>query len=417
MIVFRNTRRHLAVLFFLALASCVLLGGCGGGGGETKGEGDPDLLISILEGSGMMVAEGMPVQLDVQDLFCRGLLPSGYANNASTPYITFQLGETPGIAPTEFTWLYRLRQDEAVLLVGRTPPKSAYFSLQTFSALRWLEDKGYTGRIFALFGDAINHMTIRSQGSNAPFDSCFALISTGNKTTADRVRRALLEAGYGEGTVNVETIPDELVRFGHDERSDQLNFLYRIALVEDAEEEQRYYETLGGLRVFRLTPDEPQAPAPFPVSILRPKGSGSTELSLLPSLNSLEEALIDTYSGYEPEKLPTAPWFLEGYEPIIQNIDALAATNDTTYLKTPPFSLGEGDFVIAYGVQHPSTGKAVYNSVVAYGWTLLEDLPDEPRFEGGSVELWGRGDRFPREIHRKRAAISRTIRGRTCSTR
>jgi hypothetical protein len=33
-------------------------------------------------------------------------------------------------------------------------------------------------------------------------------------------------------------------------------------------------------------------------------------------------------------------------------------------------------------VQHAAAGKALYNSVIAYGWTLLEDLPDDPRFEG-----------------------------------
>ncbi len=54
---------------------------------------------------------------------------------------------------------------------------------------------------------------------------------------------------------------------------------------------------------------------------------------------------------------------------------------------TPPFSLKEDDFVIAYGVQHPAAGKALYNSVIAYGWTPLEDLPDEPRFEGAREML------------------------------
>ena len=386
---FRKAHRPWAVLFFLILASSVLLGGCGGGGGGAggDGEGDLDILRTILEGAGMRIMEGTPVQLDVEDLFCRGLLPSGYGNNVTTPYITFRQEAVPGSAPTAFPWTYRLRQDEALLLLGRTPPKSAYFSLQTFAALRRFEDRGYTGRIFALFGDAINHLTIRAQGSTAPFDSFFVLIVTGNKTTAEKVRQALLEAGYGSGTVNVETIPDALVRFGHDANSDQFSFLYRIALVEDPEKERRYYQTLGGMKLFRLTPDEELASAPFSVNTLRPRGTGSTELHLLSSLKNLEDALLETYSGFEAEKLTTAPWIPEGYNPILQNIDALGATNDTTYLMTPPFSLKEDDFVIAYGVQHPAAGKALYNSVIAYGWTPLEDLPDEPRFEGAREML------------------------------
>lgn len=379
---FRKSFRSWGVIIFLVLAGGVLLGGCGGGGSESQEEGDLDILLANLARAGFRITEGNPVQVDIEDLFCRGLLPSGYGNNVTTPYITLRQDPLPGTAPTTFPWTYRLRQDEAIVLLGRTPPKSAYFSLQTFAALRRFEDKGYTGRIFALFGDATNHLTINTQGENAPFDAFFVLISTGNKSTAEKVRQALLDAGYGAGTVNVEAIPDELVRFGQDEHADQFSFLYRIALVENPDEERRYYETMGGMKLFRLTPESEQPSAPFPVATLRPRGTGSTELHLLSSVKKLEDALLEAYPGFQAEKLPTGLFVQEGYNPILQNIDALGATNDTTYLMTPPFSMEEGDFVIAYGVQHPAAGKAIYNSVIAYGWTILEDLPDDPRFEG-----------------------------------
>jgi hypothetical protein len=379
---FLKTRLSWIGLLLLVLVGSISLGGCGGGGSGGNGEGDLETLLSNLENAGFRITEGDPVQIDLEDLFCRGLLPSGYGNNVTTPYITLRQDPVPGAAPTAFPWTYRLRQDEAMVLLGRTAPKSVYFSLQTFAALRWFEDKGYTGRMFALFGDTINHLTINAQGEDTPYDSFFVMITTGNKRTEEKVRDALSDAGYGNGTVNVETIPGELVRFGLDESGDQFSFLYRIALVENPEEERRYYETVGGMRLFRLTPEEELSPAPYPVKTLRPRGTGSNELHLLPSLKKLEDALLETYSGFQAEKLPTAPYVAEGYNPILQDIDALGATNDTTYLLTPPFSLEEDDFVIAYGVQHAAAGKALYNSVIAYGWTLLEDLPDDPRFEG-----------------------------------
>ena len=385
-IVFRKIRRLRSggrfVLLLVFLSGLVFLGGCGGGGGDGGPEGDLGTFLGLLGDAGFQVREGAPIGIDVRDLFCRKVLPSGFGNNLATPYLTLSVDRLPGTPENQFPWTYRLRQDEALVLIGRTPPKSVYFSLQHFAAMRYFEEADYSGRVYSLLGDTINHLTVRSVGAAAPFDSFFVMISTGNRTTERRLRSALLGAGYAETAVNVEGLPAELVRFGLDERSDQFNLLYRVAIIDDPEAERRFYETFGGMKVFRVTPGVELPADPFPAADLRERGTGTNEMHLLPTMKRLEDALIEAHPGYNVEKLPTAQWIADGYNPILQNIDAFAATNDTTYLLTQPFTLGEDDFLVAYGVLHDAAGKALYNSLNVYGWTLLEDLPDEPRFRG-----------------------------------
>ena len=374
----RFLKKHTTLVLLLFLG-CISLGGCGGGSDPAPQEKDPEALMRYLQDDSFAVREGETIVMDMETLFCEGIIPCGYANNLATPYICLSLDKLPGNPPNQFPWTYRLRQDEALLLFGKTPPPCAYFGMQEFLGLRYFPEKGYVDRLYAMIGDATNHLLIKTQGEEAPFNADFVLIATGNKTTEERVVRALEKAGYQKSIHNLHPLPAELVHFGLDERGDQFNFLLRAALIED--ENTSYWRDMGDMRLLRITPEEELSPNPYAILDLRVHGTGTNEFYLTPSINELEEALKAAYPDYDVTSLSVTQWLPDGLDPLAGNVDTLGATSDTTYLITEPFSLEEGDFVMAYGVLHDVTGKGLYNNVTLYGWTVLEDLKGT-RFEG-----------------------------------
>ena len=371
------TRKYAA--YILLLLGCLFLGGCGGGSNSGLLTGDPEALANYLREAAFEIREGDTIVMDMEKLFCEGILPCGYGNNLATPYICLSLDELPGNPPNQFPWTYRLRQDEALVLFGKTPPACVYFGMQEFLGMRYFPEKGYNDRLYAMIGDATNHLLINSRGEKAPFDADFVLITTGNKTTEERVVQALEKAGYQKDIRNLHPLPAELVHFGLDEKSDQFNFLLRAALIED--ENTSYWEDMGGMKLLRLTPEEEIPVNPYDIPDLRVHGTGDNEFYLTPALNELEEALKAAYPDYDVTTLSVTQWLPDGLDPLADNVDTLGATSDTTYLITDSFALEEGDFVMACGVLHDVTEKALYNNVTLYGWTVLEDL-NGTRFEG-----------------------------------
>lgn len=78
---------------------------------------------------------------------------------------------------------------------------------------------------------------------------------------------------------------------------------------------------------FRVTPREVLAPDPQPVPVLRPRGTGHTEMDLYPALQQLRQAILDKFAlaGYgTPQRmeLDTKVWSLitrDGREMILEN--------------------------------------------------------------------------------------------------
>lgn len=114
--------------------------------------------------------------------------------------------------------------------------------MQNLVALRYMPEKGYIDRVYAMIADTANHLTINATGDEAPFNSSFTLVTTGNRRTEEIIRKGLLNSGYQEATYNVQGIAADLVNMGLEASADQFNFLLRVALVEDEEEASRYWE-------------------------------------------------------------------------------------------------------------------------------------------------------------------------------
>jgi len=136
--------------------------------------------------SGYVWQLGTESVTDLNKSYCNGLVYSAMWPNPQAPTIVTGMPEVPGQAPNTnpgATW--RLRQDEAVVIIGVTPPPLAYFSFD----LTMLRGSLSTGPLlWVSVGDPISNRTVRTTGST-PYDRPFALVITGNRRTQARSTR------------------------------------------------------------------------------------------------------------------------------------------------------------------------------------------------------------------------------------
>jgi hypothetical protein len=317
---------------------------------------------------------------------CQGTLPDTLANNPwPNVYVVLQFPPHPGVKPPPVDRYWQLREDEAIVLVGNTPPSVQFFSYQTFMILL----PGSTKRMGAAVGDSINIGTIKTIGPDK-FNKPIVYIITGNRETERRVRAAALKAGYPDAIINVETISPVIAPLGIGDKGSWLAFGHRLAVPLDKDAVKQYAEN-PPYQVFRVTPDRPLKDDPEPVPVLRTRGTGHTEMALYPSLGKLRQAILDKYASKSAKELDTKVWELttpdgrdlrceKPYVGLQRGIQPLGCTRDTNYLATyPNFRLRDGkdEFVIVYGVNHQTTGKATYTSFSIYAdkdrWIGLKD--------------------------------------------
>jgi hypothetical protein len=224
-------------------------------------------------------------------------------------------------------------------------------------------------------------------------------IITGNRETERRVRAAAQSAGYPAAIINVEAISPDIFPQGIGPQDSVFTFALRAAVPASSADLTEYIMTANDhMKAFRLTPlnaegelqAEPVlAEDPEPVPVLRPKGTGYTELDLYPALKSLRAAILTRYAsllpgdpGYGFRELDTDILSIAGdrimnaekpYAQMQRGRFAGGATRDNNYLSTAPmFKLRNGvdEFVIVYGVNHQATGKSTYASFSLYGHPL-----------------------------------------------
>ena len=93
--------------------------------------GSTDKFISKLEQNGFTVTNGTAIHFDPIGQYCRGELPNAlYVNNGAS-YAAAMVPDSPrGEAATPLVPEFRIAPDEAVVLIGWTPPEEKYFSYQ-----------------------------------------------------------------------------------------------------------------------------------------------------------------------------------------------------------------------------------------------------------------------------------------------
>ncbi len=397
-------RRHFALIKYLIIFT-FLFASCGDNG-TVEPNGNIDNLIISLENDGFVVQEGNYILVDAIDLLNRGVVNSANGNNAGNPYFSYSLPMAPGQTfPNEFVdpdhpgqYLgYRLRSDEALLLVGRTPPEEMYFSYRSFLFSRYDPSLGRQNKIFGALGDTINKLTVNG-GIGNPFNQPLVIVTVADKGITQQVKNALISSGYPENIINLDVLPGEMLNMGLDSQSDTFTFLSRNALPTNKDRFDSY-KANPGVRVFRLTPEVPPPAADlYPRPTLKPRGTGQTEAWLQNGMDELRSAILNHYSSsYNATELPTSQWLPETLVGIDLNIDVIGESRDTPYLWTgtdqtpaPPttFILPDDpdEFLIVYGVNHQASGKATYSNFTVYGAKYLNGIASvaSPSFEGSA---------------------------------
>ncbi len=363
--------------------------------GMTPAAAQVDAFVSRLNNDNFEVQEGRFALFDYVQRCCAAGTPITICSffNQTSPYFVGYLPISPGQLTAELPFtrdpldysrsaVWRLRPDEAVVLVGLTPPAVRYLGIQTYR-FSTVDEKLGRVRRWNNFGDQTNQFTIKTAGTpNAtrgdPFNSRTIYILTADAGIDARVREAARRAGYAPPIMNTEPIPQAVVRMGLDEDADQFNFVFRAAIPYDAKALADYQaQDPPTMRVFRVTP-KTEAPAypdpsadPFPVPSFRAHGTGQTEFALLPAVRDLRKAILTKYGDLDRREFVSEQFLFYGFHHLDVNDDGIAPSTDALYLwlKESFGTLDEDEFVIVYGVNHQQTGKAMYMSASMYGLT------------------------------------------------
>ncbi|MCX6005415.1 MAG: hypothetical protein NT082_07080 [Chloroflexi bacterium] len=300
---------------------------------------------------------------------------------------------------------YPLRHDEAIVQVGRTPPEAGFFSYQSYLTMRYDSDLKKYVTFLNSIGDTINNLTIKTKSATgSPFNQPVIIISTADKGIDTLVRTAAQTAGYSLDIMNTDVIPSSTVNMGLEGSVDLFGFVSRVAVPSDKNELDAYIKDPGSV-VLRLTPKAPVTLDPFPVPTLRVRGTGKTELDLLPAVEELRHAILSKYENLQATELPTYVALPEGFTATQSKINTMADNRDSAYFSTvevdawtkkddcrrdAAFALPDSpdDFVIIYGVNHEITGKATYSNCVVYGLQYLNGVAgiDSRTYKGSAAD-------------------------------
>lgn len=379
------TKRSLVVLVVVIVVSLALQSAAGaqapvGDQAASRGAGRPaldkvDALKASLERGGFSLTPGELAAHDLVQETCTGKIPQAGTN--PWPNVTFflQLPPHPDVTPMQVPGYWQLGEDEAIVLVGQTPPPALYFSYEVFA----ISVPGIKNSRGLAVGDAINIATIKTTGPDK-YNRPVVIIITGHRETERRVRAAVLRAGYPDAIINVAPISPIIAPLGAGDGGSWFAFAHRIAASLDKEALKDYARN-SSYTVFRVKPNQPLAPDPEPVPVLRVRGTGHTEMELYPSLKLLRQAILKRYAGMPAEELDTKITQTnqppDGHEAIAENPyvalqrgrDAWGASRDNANLNSyPNFRLRDGvnEFAIVYGANHQTTGKATYASFTPY---------------------------------------------------
>jgi hypothetical protein len=361
-----------------------------------------DAFKAALGKNGFTVTEWTYGKVDVARLVCLGALETGYANNAGGNYLAITNNELGVAVASEF----QLKPNDAVVIIGHTPPPVAYFSYRSYLFKRQYEGESDRRTLFASLGDTFNNLTIKSEGTaNAnpnPYNQNVFIVSTADRGVDTQVRSLAMGAGFSPDFMNTDVIPSSVVKLGIGRDFDSFVFLNRITLPAYGHvQEFNDYMQNPGMTVLYLSQPSTATPLdPYPTPILRVRGTGMTEADLMPSLGELRKAIIDKYPGYEPTEFITKIWLNEWLDGIQRKENILGEIRDTSYLRTTTdFMLADDpdEFLIIYGVNHQATGKATYSSFSVYqeDKDLGISAVNSPVFAGSAMDYIPNNDNAP----------------------
>ncbi|MCA9639561.1 MAG: hypothetical protein KC492_02675, partial [Myxococcales bacterium] len=307
-------------------------------------------------------------------------------NNPTSPYSTYYVPRAPGQTvanpnelPDGTSSTFRLREDEAVIYVGKTPPPAKYFGFRSYLFDRFNTTSNQRENIFASLGPTLNPLTIGvdtsggTGSSPAPFDRPTLVITTGHAQTDRLIRESALAAGISESALNTDVLDPAKVKFGLEDQADSFGFLFRYAIPEDPAKGQAFLDNPGAT-LLRVTPTTPLTPDPIPAPARPTRGSGTSENSYSAALDALEQAIRNQYSGYDITAIPLATTGEPDPDACIAGTRSCAGDNpDALYPSSGPLRFeaalqpNANTFYVAFGVNHEASGKVLYSNLSVYG--------------------------------------------------
>ncbi len=354
--VFDSNSDHKVTVDELVAAVNTALNGCAG---------RIDVLRASLAADGFTVADGSFSEVDIS--VCCDPGNSCYGNNPASPYLTAKVPPAPGqVVGNDSPDTFRFQSDEALLLVGTTPPPAAYFG---FTPYLFDRDNGAGSRVpvFASLSETLNHEVIGVEGGPGVHGRPTVIIVCADAAVDARVRAALTSAEYPAGSVNTLVFDPTVARFGLEAADDQFAVIARIA-IPDVKADLDAYLADPPFTVLRLTPAT-AVPSLFARPPSRTKSTLNSEDSLATSVFLLGHVLRARFNAtHDATELSAFPLVPDPYACISGLTECLGDNRDTTYPRSAAFAWpGAGDFVVVFGVDHVRTGKVTYASA-----TVLE---------------------------------------------
>jgi hypothetical protein len=331
-------------------------------------------VASAFQNSGFEVRMGEANKQFPIEFCLAGYTPDANGNNVGVPYFGIQMPPPPGQDSLfSVPLMYNVRADEAVILIGKTPPKCKYFSYRSYLYNRYYDFPPPPKRrkINASLGETTSLYRMRP---DLPLDSMFsrnfAVIMAADSILAAEAKATILAAttAIAPADIHFDILPSgDLFRCGKNFEADWTNILHRVSLFEDTVAQNDYMDH-PPLEVIQVTRNFPAAPVLWSIHPFMPRTSGITEFNLFHDMELLELGIYETFhQNYDFIWLSSTPFNLEAYTAIQQGANAYGDNHDCLYTLTDDFLLGENDIAIAYGVDHTQTGQAVYDNVIIYG--------------------------------------------------
>jgi hypothetical protein len=308
-----------------------------------------------------------------------------YGDNPASPYGSPYFGEY-GANPNLAT--LQLGEDEAVVVIFRTPPEMRYFSFNQYLFRR----ADSSTEVFASMSEALNLQKLGTTGAAepgaSPFDSYAVVVWTADQNTFDSVQASLLESGMPLNAINFLSLPQAIparpsepgydLQMGHGASFDVFNLLMRTALPSDQAGFDAYVQE-NPYYVVRVGPSTHPAPNPAPVIGYPSDISGVVENPELQALlNRLVSDIGKHYGAAFTFKKQTTTFTSHvGWDCISEisectgdNYDSLYSRDQSTFVRVKTLQ----DFVIVVGVNHQQSGKAAYMNFAVYDSKKLASI-------------------------------------------
>lgn len=439
-----------------ALSAMLLLTGCStinGMNAKTVNLDNLDDFAALLE-ENYYVQQGVYKEVDTLELASKGQLTSCFGNNQGSSYQVAFLPPAPdqnaskGITALNWAdeeaskfddpaientpsnpyfapvgWSYKLREDEAIVLMVDLPEECKYFSIGAYLMLtaadptqdlsydkyaltvKGSEEAGNYNVIFGSLGDQLNNRTIASsavlENKTNTFGSKAVIIMGGDRNTNNEMKELLISSGIPSEIINILEIPSQTLNLGLEKGADTFGILGRVSQPADAKKNADYMAELAKTStLYRITPKVKDEVEDIPALPVVSRGTGEHEAVQLgyasKDLDMIRQSILDKYTsqGYTYTELMPHISVPDGITSIFNTLNGKGDNRDTSYLSTDYFTFNsDEDFVVIYGVNHTQTNKAIYSNAVLYGVEKLNGVASvyDDQFIGSAAAYLNNG--------------------------